>query len=237
MIELGHRNAADALQRSYCSTEEWSDMQVSESVPIYVSNAADNTNFVRFANRASWVVNWFLLGAKAYVFAISSSKAVLAALVDSAVDLVSQAVLALADMYISKHSPDYPVGRSRLEALSVIACAFIMSMASVEVIQYAATDMYNGVVGHIPKIDITTNLYIILGVGIFLKAALYVICIAANKAASVPSDSLAALAEDHLNDVFSNTVAVATAAVAVHTPAWWVDPVRLLACNSIVMVL
>jgi hypothetical protein len=31
-----------------------------------------------------------------------------------------------------RHSPDYPVGRSRLEALSVIACAFIMSMASVE---------------------------------------------------------------------------------------------------------
>ncbi len=56
----------------------------------------------------------------------------MAALVDSAVDLVSQAVLSLADQYIARHSPEYPVGRSRLEALSVIACAFIMSMASVE---------------------------------------------------------------------------------------------------------
>ncbi len=36
------------------------------------------------------------------------------------------------ELYMHRHSPDYPVGRSRLEALSVIACAFIMSMASVE---------------------------------------------------------------------------------------------------------
>ena len=46
--------------------------------------------------------------------------------------IIYQAVLALADSYMNKHSPYYPVGRSRLEALSVIACACIMSMASVE---------------------------------------------------------------------------------------------------------
>eukprot|EP01033_Poteriospumella_lacustris_P020953 gene20953-15460_t len=39
---------------------------------------------------------------------MSASKAVLAALVDSAVDLVSQAVLALAENYMSKFSPNYP---------------------------------------------------------------------------------------------------------------------------------
>ena len=33
---------------------------------------------------------------------------------DSAVDLVSQLVLSIAQLYIQKHSPDYPVGRSRL---------------------------------------------------------------------------------------------------------------------------
>ena len=64
---------------------------------------------------ASWIVNWFLLGAKLYAVIVSDSKALLAALADSIVDLVSQAVLALADRYIAKHSPNYPVGRSRLE--------------------------------------------------------------------------------------------------------------------------
>ena len=85
-----------------------------------------------FSITASWVVNWLLLIIKIVAVILSNSKAVTAALVDSAADLVSQAVLSLADRYISRHSPEYPVGRSRLEALSVIACAFIMSMASIE---------------------------------------------------------------------------------------------------------
>lgn len=91
-----------------------------------------NSSDYKFAVNASWVVNWFLLVIKFIAVALSNSKAVMAALVDSVVDLVSQAVLSLADQYIARHSPEYPVGRSRLEALSVIACAFIMSMASVE---------------------------------------------------------------------------------------------------------
>jgi divalent metal cation (Fe/Co/Zn/Cd) transporter len=39
---------------------------------------------------------------------------------------------------------------------------------------------------------------------------------------------LAALAEDHFNDVISNSVAMVTAAVAFHSPAWWIDPVGML---------
>jgi divalent metal cation (Fe/Co/Zn/Cd) transporter len=83
------------------------------------------------AKTISWLVNGILFFAKAVVYILSSSKAVMAALVDSAVDLVSQAILAIAEIYMAKFSPNYPVGRSRLEALSVIACAFIMITASI----------------------------------------------------------------------------------------------------------
>jgi hypothetical protein len=38
----------------------------------------------------------------------------------------------------------YPIGRSRLEALAVVACACIMSVASLEVVQYAAADIHDG---------------------------------------------------------------------------------------------
>lgn len=97
-----------------------------------VDSNEEHDRYLTLAVNASWAVNWFLLIAKGITYAMSASKAVLAALVDSAVDLVSQAVLALAENYMSKFSPNYPVGRSRLEALSVIACAFIMSTASLE---------------------------------------------------------------------------------------------------------
>ena len=128
----------------------------------------------------------------------------LAALVDSAVDLISQAVLSLADRYINRHNPDYPVGRSRLEALSVLALASIMIMASVEVIQFSIIDIIDGVNGAIPYIEVDALVFSLLGVGIGLKVILYFFCIWAQKVLS--SDALAALAEDHLNDVLSNTV-------------------------------
>jgi divalent metal cation (Fe/Co/Zn/Cd) transporter len=46
-------------------------------------------------------------------------------------------VLALADRHIKRHDARYPVGRARLEALGVLGCATIMSMAAVEVIQFS----------------------------------------------------------------------------------------------------
>lgn len=52
-------------------------------------------------------------------------------------DLASQGVLAVADRHIKRHDARYPVGRARLEALGVLGCATIMSMAAVEVIQFS----------------------------------------------------------------------------------------------------
>jgi divalent metal cation (Fe/Co/Zn/Cd) transporter len=41
------------------------------------------------------------------------------------------------------------------------------------------------------------------------------------------SDSMLALAEDHLNDIASNLGAVGAAAATAALPeAWWIDPVR-----------
>lgn len=216
-------------------SENWTGMNVMDSTSIKKQefSAADNSLSATIAINASWAVNWLLLVAKVIAFIFSSSKAVLASLVDSVVDLLSQAVLAFADKYITEHSPDYPVGRSRLEALSVIACAFIMSMASVEVIQYSIIDIYGGLHGHIPKLNVDVVLYVILGLGIFLKLFLWLFCIHVNRTAN--SDMLAALAEDHLNDVWSNGFAVITAAIAFNTTAWWVDPLGAIVISLVII--
>jgi divalent metal cation (Fe/Co/Zn/Cd) transporter len=67
------------------------------------------------------------------------TQAVAASLADSAVDVLSQGVLSVSQYYISRPHREYPVGRARLEALGVIACSCIMSVASLEVLQYAVT--------------------------------------------------------------------------------------------------
>ena len=68
-----------------------------------------------------------------------------------AVDLLSQMIISLAENYAARESPNYPVGRARLEALGVVACACLMSVASLEVLQLSAGDIYNGIVHGTPQ--------------------------------------------------------------------------------------
>ena len=74
----------------------------------------------------------------------------------------------------------------------------------------------------LPKIDVNAGFYSILGGGTVAKLLLWQLCCHARPT----TDSLRALAEDHLNDVVSNVAAIVTAVVAakVHH-VWWIDPV------------
>jgi len=200
----------------------------------------ENSATAKFAVTASWIANWFLLGAKLYLFIATGSKSVLAALADSVVDLVSQAVLALAERYQALHHDEYPVGRSRLEALSVIALGMIMAFANIEVIQYSIATLVDGVNGDIPSFDTYWYTYTILGIGILMKFLLWRYCTWAQNSLHLSSDMLDALAEDHLNDVMSNSVAVITLAIAAevdHDPnLWWVDASGAILISSVIVI-
>ncbi len=67
-----------------------------------------------------------------------------AARAEHAVDLASQLVLSVAERSVSRYHPGFPIGRGKLEALAVIGCACIMSIASLEVAQFSAIDLYHG---------------------------------------------------------------------------------------------
>ena len=101
------------------------------------------------------------------------------------------------------------------------------------VIQFSITDIIDGINGNIPELDVTEALYAILGVGIGLKFFLWLYCSHINKTAK--SDTIEALAEDHFNDVISNTVAIATAAISFHTTAWWVDPAGAIIISVVII--
>ena len=55
-----------------------------------------------------------------------------------------QVVIAIAEKYMRSADPRYPVGRTRLETVGVVACAVIMTIATIEVIQSAAMDLADG---------------------------------------------------------------------------------------------
>jgi divalent metal cation (Fe/Co/Zn/Cd) transporter len=135
---------------------------------------------------------------------------------------------------MGKHNPNYPVGRSRLEALSVLAAASIMTITSVEVIQYSSIDISDGIHGDIPQVESSVTVIVILSLCIFLKIALYIYCTWAQKI--LESDILGALAEDHINDVFSNLAAIISVLVAANIPnLWWFDPAGAILISVIII--
>jgi cation diffusion facilitator family transporter len=198
-------------------------------------DAPQESGSIKAAVNLSWFVNIFLFGAKIVCVYLSGSKSVWASLADSGVDLISQFVLGAAEKYAHKWNKDYPLGRSRYEALGVLACSAIMIAASTEVVQFSALDLYHGMVyKEYPELEVGTAMYVILAMGIGMKGLLWAYCLWANKVAE--NDTLAALAEDHLNDVFSNIGAIAGAAIAFNVEgAWWVDGMGAIIISTVII--
>ena len=67
------------------------------------------------------------------------------------------------------------------KTIYLLTYLFSSNFQSLSVMQYSAVDLYNGIYGDIPVIDLTTVLYVILGVGIVLKFVLWVYCLRLNK--------------------------------------------------------
>jgi len=183
----------------------------------------DNLKYLNLAINVSLVVNVVLLAAKIGIYIVTMSNSIFATVADSVVDILSQAVIAFAAYQIKLKHPKYPVGRTRLETVGVIVSAGIMSVCSIEVIQSAFNTLWDGFALNKPHyINIDMLSYIILGLATLLKVILYILCASMRK----KSASALALAEDHLNDVLSNSMAIFTAALASSIKQiWWIDAV------------
>ena len=144
-------------------------------------------------------MNILLFFAKGYVYVDSFSLSVLSSLVDSAMDLVSQFVIYWTERNMLKQHPSYPVGRTRLEPIGIITLATIMTMSAAMIIQESARALIdNHKLRDFNYIAIGS-----MGTVIVLKVILWLFC------RSYKDQPIAlALAEDHINDVLSNTVAL-----------------------------
>lgn len=92
--------------------------------------------------------------------------------------------------------PHFPVGQARLEALGVLGCASIMAIASFQVVADSAVVLYEGAFnGVLPRLELGPLMYAVLGGATAAKLACFFVC----DALKARSDSMLALAEDHLN--------------------------------------
>ncbi|KAA6420570.1 MAG: CDF membrane [Trebouxia sp. A1-2] len=148
---------------------------------------------------------------------------------DSFVDIASQAVLAFAQWRMKKLDHKFPVGRTRLETVAVIVCAVIMSIATVLVIRESIGALIDGLAHHNrPALDASAVTFAILGGAVALKIGLYFVCVSMRS----HSATMLALAEDHLNDIMSNLVAIFGVAIASQVPkVWYLDPAGAIAIS------
>jgi divalent metal cation (Fe/Co/Zn/Cd) transporter len=101
-------------------------------------------------------------------------------------------------------------------------------MAAIEVVQKSIETLVAGYNGSLPDLDMTPLTIGVLVFAIAIKLVLWSICarIAAN------SSSADALAQDHRNDVFSNSVAVTTSLIAHYRrDVWYTDSLGAIAIS------
>eukprot|EP00555_Chaetoceros_dichaeta_P004686 CAMPEP_0198270958 /NCGR_PEP_ID=MMETSP1447-20131203/47273_1 /TAXON_ID=420782 /ORGANISM="Chaetoceros dichaeta, Strain CCMP1751" /LENGTH=367 /DNA_ID=CAMNT_0043963301 /DNA_START=178 /DNA_END=1281 /DNA_ORIENTATION=- len=199
------------------------------------------------AIQLSLYVNLFILICKLFAYVRTLSLSVLAALVDSVLDVVSQLVLNYTEKHssLSRSSALYPAGASRLEPLGVLTCAALMGMASFEILkQSVASLLYDGDGADLSHDSLDGNMSSVFSmVGIvFIKLALYFLCqrattgtgdgyVAAGGKQSIKATdpTLEALAQDHWNDCLSNSVAAIALLAALTSPQlWFLDPLGAL---------
>jgi cation diffusion facilitator family transporter len=204
------------------------------------------SNLRKIALDLSLWINIFILITKVIAYLETLSLSVLAALVDSILDVVSQWILSYTEKRSSKtrSSAHYPAGASRLEPLGVLSCAALMGFASFGVLKEALEKLYEGVEHGSGKLDENWSSFWSMLSVVLVKIGLWVLCrrvgniriadAAHNQGTrgSVETNTycvdstMEALAQDHWNDCLSNAVAaIALLCTLSDDNLWILDPI------------
>lgn len=181
---------------------------------------------VRRAILASNVCNAFLLCAQLYAFVSSRSFSMLAVFIDAALDMISGLVVAFT-WYFKRRKDKirYPVGRTRLEPLGVIAMACLMTAATLVALEQSIGALLADEPHHL---TLKLHTAIVLLIALAIKGSLFTYC------HTIDDDSVQALAEDHFNDCLSNSVSLITVVLADYL-IWWVDPVGAIIISCLII--
>ncbi|KAK8648792.1 hypothetical protein V6N13_129535 [Hibiscus sabdariffa] len=171
----------------------------------------------RMAIHVSNVANMVLFAAKVYASIASRSLAVIASTLDSLLDLLSGFILWFtAHAMKTPNKFHYPIGKKRMQPVGIIVFASVMATLGLQILLESAREL---VAKSHPKINPSQEKWMI-GIMVFVtvvKFALMVYC------RQFKNEIVRAYAQDHLFDVVTNSVGLATAVVAIHFK-WWIDP-------------
>jgi cation diffusion facilitator family transporter len=230
-----------SLCKPSASVTDGSESDENETLSLKSKNNLNNnhqSSLRRIAFELSLYLNLLITLAKLVAYIDTLSLSVLAALLDSVLDVVSQFVLNYTEKHSSmqRSSAFYPAGASRLEAIGVLTCAALMGMASFEVLKESGETLLwkHNTLQDITLQDELLSFWSMIAV-IIIKVFLYLLCqrahhksatVTSKRALQLADPTLEALAQDHWNDILSNGVAAVALICALYTPTlWFLDPI------------
>lgn len=235
-------NASSTAPLNYRTTQSTclrDDTLSTTSSLTKISNTHNLSSLRQISISLSLYTNIAILLCKVVAYAQTLSLAVLAALVDSLLDVISQLVLAYTERHSTKDrsSALYPAGAARLEPVGVLTCAALMGFASFEIIKESVQALIENelmlVKGGELKADWKLSSVWGMSLIVVVKFGLWTLCTKAMEHNSnhlermtLRDPTLDALAQDHWNDALSNAVAAMALVAAYASPSlWFVDPV------------
>jgi cation diffusion facilitator family transporter len=216
------------------------DCDASEEESLMSGGEGNYWSLRQIALHLSLYLNLVITFAKLIAYVRTLSLSVLAALLDSVLDVVSQFVLNYTERHSSmqRSSAFYPAGASRLEPIGVLTCAALMGMSSFEVLKESFETLVwkQKTLENVTLQEEIGSFWSMISV-IAIKILLYLLCEKANarnnysyetgkRALQLADPTLEALAQDHWNDVLSNGVAAFALIAALYSPNFWLlDPI------------
>jgi cation diffusion facilitator family transporter len=255
IIPFAHENDLEKRTVPYGSTDADAD-----SITYHSAGHDDDSvhwgalklpSLRRLALKLSLYFNIAITITKVMAYLQTFSLSVLAALLDSLLDVVSQLVLSYTENHSSKQrsSAHYPAGAARLEPIGVLICAALMGMASYEVLKGAAVQL----IYHTTNLDEIPSLmsfWTMSGIVLIKLGLLWICNRGANRRAVISygekplsksskavvlelnDPTMEALAQDHFNDVLSNAVAAIALLFSLRSPSlWFLDPMGAIAIS------
>lgn len=203
----------------YKSVNEWVDMMSeldeitsSKEIPLDQNEA---TKCIRWATYISFAINFTLLVGKAVALSASTSYTLISSLADSCLDLIAGVIISCT----AKHSKftredlfKYPVGKSRVSTVGLLIFSVLMACCAAYIIIECVQSLAKK---EIPDKESVLSL-IIMGatIGIKLTMAIVYYCLG--------HPITKALAEDHRNDVITNSIGLFMYWGG-HKLGWWMD--------------
>ncbi|KAI9323321.1 hypothetical protein BX666DRAFT_1885717 [Dichotomocladium elegans] len=175
---------------------------------------------VHLAVNLSFLANTMLFATKLFLAFYSGSIAILASAFESFLDLLSNAIIFFTvRMMRNQDWYNYPVGKSRMEPLGIIVFAVIITTSFSQVL-LTSVQRLTDPERPIETIDLDPLSIGILVSNIIIKGLLWLWCRSIKG-----SSSVAALAQDHENDVVFNVASTLFPVAAVWAKWPWLDPV------------